>query len=277
MLPATLLIVLLIIYPMFYAIWLSFRDQYILLRGFASNFIGLDNYLRMLGDKTWLRSLGITLFYMVGSVAGEVILGTIFALLLNRKMKFRWIFRSIILMPWVMPPVAVAITWRWILDGQWGILNRILMSLGIIQKEIVWLVDQRFLWFWVLCVSWWKFMPFSYVNLLAGLQAIPNTVLEAATIDGTNRWQRLRLIVLPLLKPVFVVVILLRMIWNSQTFSILWALTKGGPQQKTLTLPLKIYMESFHFFRTSYGATLGVSLLIVMFFLSFLYMKRLYD
>jgi multiple sugar transport system permease protein len=274
LIPALGLLVVFIGYPIGYAIWLSFQDLY-LLRGLDSlTPYGFGNYLRFFNDALWTKYVANTAIWTFGSVAGEVLIGTILALLLNRKMVLRGLLRGLVLLPWVMPPVVAAIVWKWILDGQWGILNYLLTSVGLLKEPIVWLTDPTTMWWSILMVSWWKSMPFAFVNILAGLQGVPGELYEAAELDGANRWNLFWHITLPLLRPVLTVLVLLMTIWRSHEFSLLWVLTQGGPGTDSTTIAILAYRTSFVFFRTSYGASMGVLLMLVILVFTVLYMRR---
>lgn len=274
LLPASAFMVGFVVYPIIHAVWLSFHDLY-LLRGLDSiQPYGLGNFRRFLGDPESLQYIGNTAIWTLGSVAGATVLGLILALLLNRPLPFRAILRGMPLLPWVMHPVVVAILWRWILDGEWGILNYLLVSAEILSAPINWLSDERTMWATILMISCWKNVPFAFVNLLAGLQMIPEELYEAAQIDGASRFQRFWLITMPLLRPVLAIVVLLTTIWRSYDFGLLWALTRGGPRGSSTTLAILAYRSSFEFYRVAYGASIGVMLMGVMLVFTVLYMRR---
>ncbi len=275
LLPAFTFFAVFIIYPILHAVWLSFQDLY-LMRGIDSiEPYGFGNFRRFFADPRWTLYVRNTVIWTFGSVVGEVGLGLLLALLLNRRIPFRPVWRGIVILPWLMPPVVVAIVWRWILDGEWGILNYVLMNLGIIQSRISWLTNRSTMWISILVISWWKSIPFSFVNLLAGLQMIPEELYEAAIVDGASLWHRFRMITLPLLRPVLVVVTLLMTIWRSHDFNLLWALTRGGPGGQSTTLAILSYRVGFEFYRVAYGASIGVLLMAFMLVFTGVYMRRI--
>lgn len=272
--PGLALLAVFVVYPIGHAIWLSFHDLY-LLRGLDSiEPFGFGNFRRFFSDPAWITYATNTAIWTFGSVVGEVALGTILALLLHRQLFLRAVWRGLVLLPWLMPPVVAAISWKWVLDGQWGILNYILVNLGLLNVPITWLSDERTMWLSILMISWWKSIPFAFVNVLAGLQMIPGELYEAAEIDGASRWHRFWHITLPLLRPVLTVVVLLMTIWRSHDFDLLWALTQGGPGEASTTLAILAYRSSFEFYRVAYGASLGVLLMSVMLAFTILYMRR---
>lgn len=274
LLPAVALLLVFIAYPIGYAIWLSFQDLY-LLRGIDSIIpYGLGNFQRFFSDPKWTKYALNTAIWTFGSVIGEVTLGTILALLLNRPLPLRGLLRGLVLLPWVMPPVVAAIVWKWILDGQWGILNYLLLNAGLLDRPVTWLTNPATMWWSILMISWWKSTPFAFVNVLAGLQSIPGELYEAAQLDGASRWNQFWHITLPLLRPVLTVLILLMAIWRSHEFALLWVLTQGGPGDASTTMAILAYKTSFVFFRTSYGASMGVLLMAVILIFTIFYMRR---
>lgn len=273
-LPTLALMTLLVGVPIVDAVTLSFKDLY-LLRGLtATGFTGLSNYVRFFRDPNCLTYLRNTLVWVLGSVAGELIIGMAVALLLNRQSRARGILRGLILIPWLMPPVVVGVTWKWILDGQWGILNRIVTGAGILRNPIVWLADPRFMWPSIIMVDIWKNMPFAYVNLLAGLQMIPRELYEAAEIDGASKVRAFTSITLPMLKPVISVVVLLLTVWRANEFSLIWVLTQGGPGISSMTLAPLVYSTGFQYYRMSYASAIGVVLMAIMMLFMGIYVKR---
>ncbi len=275
LIPAFAFFITFILYPIAHAIWLSFQDLY-LMRGIDSiEPYGFGNFRRFFADPRWTLYVRNTVIWTFGSVIGEVALGLLLALLLNRRIPFRPIWRGIVILPWLMPPVVVAIVWRWILDGEWGVLNYALMNLGVIESRISWLTNRNTMWISILMISWWKSIPFSFVNLLAGLQMIPSELYEAAIVDGASLWHRFRMITLPLLRPVLVVVTLLMTIWRSHDFNLLWALTRGGPAGQSTTLAILSYKVGFEFYRVAYGASIGVLLMAFMLMFTGVYMRRI--
>ena len=275
LIPAFAFMVGFIVYPIMHAIWLSFQDLY-LMRGIDSiEPYGLGNFRRFFADPRWGLYVRNTLIWTFGSVIGEVLIGLLLALLLNRRILFRPIWRGIVILPWLMPPVVVAIVWRWVLDGEWGVLNYVLMRMGVLETRISWLTNRSTMWASILMISWWKSIPFSFVNLLAGLQMIPEELYQAAIVDGASLWHRFRLITLPLLRPVLAVVALLMTIWRSHDFNLLWALTRGGPGGASTTLAILSYRTGFEFYRVAYGASIGVLLMAFMLVFTGMYMRRI--
>lgn len=273
-LPTVILLVVLIAYPIGFAFYLSMQDLY-LLRGFdTSKFVGLKNFIDFLSNPDTPRYFLNTFMWVAGTVLGELTIALGVALLLNRSFRGRGLIRGLILVPWVLSPVVAGVIWRWILDGQWGVLNHILMKVGLIAKPLQWLSDPNLVWISLIGVTIWKAFPFACVNILAALQVIPPELYEAAAIDGSNSWQAFKEVTFPLIKPVLTTVGLLLTIWRTNEFNMIWVMTQGGPGITTTTLSVHTYLQSFRYYRVSTGASIGVLLMIFLFFLTTIYVKR---
>jgi len=273
LLPGLVGLAMFVVYPMLSGIALSFQSKY-LLEPDKDAWIWFENFRKFLFANPKLGLyVGNTVLWVIGSVVGSVSLGLVLALLLNREMRFRGIYRAFALIPWVMPMVVAAIVWQWIFNANWGIANHVLRSLGLISKNIVWLADRTFIWPAILVVSVWKGYPFSFAFLLAGLQVIPKDLYEAATIDGASRWRTFRHITLPMLRPQLFVIVLLSTVWNANEFTAIWMLTKGGPADYTMTIAPLVYQTSFQFYRMGYGASIAVLLMIVVMSLAAVYIR----
>jgi multiple sugar transport system permease protein len=274
LLPAYGLIIVLIGYPMVFAVLLAFQDLYLVKGVDSATWIGLANFQRFLWDPRTPLYIKNTVIYVTGCVSTQFILGLLMATLLNRPLRFRSVLRAVALVPWVMPTLVSAIVWRWLLDGQWGILNWVLMKVGLISQPVIWLADRNVIWPTVIFVTLWRHFPFWYVNLLAGLQVIPQDLYEVATIDGASTFRSFLHITLPLLKPVIIVLVLLETIWHANEFATIWALTRGGPGDATMTLAPLVYMTSFSFYRMGYGSSIAVVLSVAMMVLTAIYLRR---
>lgn len=271
--PGILALCVVIAWPMIEGIRLSFTDTNII-RGFnVRNFVGLDNYVAFFRDPKFGHYLQVTGIWLIGGLIGSSVLGLLLALLLNREMPLRFLWRSIALFPWVMPMVVVGMTWKWILDGQWGILNYLLTSLGITHQNILWMADPRWIWPSILLVKTWKSFPFWYVTLLSGLQVIPQEMYEAGKMDGTNPFTAFWYITLPQLRPVITILFLLDTVWTVNDFASIWVLTRGGPADLTMTLSPLVYVTSFDFYRLGQGSAIAVLMMIVMMIFSVTYIR----
>lgn len=273
LLPALMAIFGVIFYPIIKAVIMSLQS-YSLLELDNVHFVGLKNYIKVVNDHVFWISLGNTLWYLFGSVGIEFIIGLITALLLNQKFKFRGFIRTIILIPWVLPSILTAFTWSWMLNGNYGLINDILARLGIITKFIPWLASEKTALPAVILATVWKGTPFFVIMLLAGLQAVPRDLYEAASIDGASQWQKLIYIILPTIMPVIVTTTLLRVIWTANSVDIIYLMTQGGPGNETQVLSVYTYSKAQS--TLNYGYTSAMAMFLTLFLLIFVifYLKR---
>lgn len=262
LLPATLALLAVIAYPLFYGFFLSLTDANPL--SLERNFIGFENYADILDDSVYQNSLWLTIRYTAIIVAIEFPLAMILALMLNEPIRGRAIYRAMLLIPWVMPNVVAAIIWRWIYSPDFGLLNFVLAELHIIDSYLSFTGDASRALPAVILVSVWKGIPFSTIVLLAGLQAVPADLYEAARVDGANAWQRFRDITVPGILPIIVIVIVLRAVWSFNSFDLVYVLTGGGPGWATQLLSIYVYLSSFQYQQLGYGAAMAVTMLIIL-------------
>jgi multiple sugar transport system permease protein len=210
-----------------------------------------------------------------GIVALSYALGLLAAVLLNQKLRGKGIYRALILVPWIIPPVVAYISWQWMLNDQSGAINLALMRLGLTNPidPIIWLADPNLAMVSIVTVGSWSRFPFMMITMLAALSAISDEVLEAAALDGANRWQRFRDITLPLILPVSVIATLLQAIWTFNDFALPFVLTGGGPANATTTLVLLAYKEAFRQFNIGYGTSLAVISMVLMLALGTVYLR----
>ena len=273
--PAFAILGLVVAWPLFETLRLSFLDVY-LLRGMGERaFVGFDNYLRFLRHPNAPVYVVNTLIYVGGGVAGTFVAALGLALLLSERIALRAFWRGLALIPWAMPITVTAMIWKWVLDGQWGILNYVLTSLGVIDSYVSWLSSGTWMWPAILAVSVWAMTPFMFVTLLSGLQGIPREIYEAAKIDGAGSWTMFWRITLPLLRPVIMTVLLISVILHLREFAIIWILTSGGPGIRSTTMSPLVYVESFRHFRMGYGAAIGVILMSASLLCTWIYLRRL--
>jgi len=261
LIPLFLILFLLLAYPIASAIWITLQDKTI---GMVGRFIGLGNYRELLLDDPFFWQVVRNGFiFTVGSVLLKMIVGMVMALVLNQPLVLRGLWRGLLLMPWVAPTVVTALSWRWILDLT-GVLNLILRDLGLMKTSIPWLAQYGTALFSLILVNTWRGFPFFGITLLAGMQAIPQELYEAAEIDGASVWQRFRFVTLPSLRTVILVVTILSTIWTFNDFSIVWLLTGGGPGHATDVFATYTYKLGFVTSRLGYGQTVSVILAPVL-------------
>jgi multiple sugar transport system permease protein len=261
-LPMILFTLGMLFYPFSSALILSFQDKLV---GQTPKFIGLDNYIRLFtADPIFPRVILNTLLYTVITVALKLCLGMGMALMLNQTFRFRGFVRGIMLLPYVTPDLVVALTWRWIFDATFGVLNYILKTLDIIQINVAWLSNA---WSGLGAVSIaniWRGFPFFGICLLAGMQAIPGDHYEAAEMDGANVFQRWWNITVPALKAVTMVAVVLSTIWTFNDFTLLYIMTGGAPADQTHIFATYTYVLSFKYNRIGYAMALTVVMLPIL-------------
>jgi multiple sugar transport system permease protein len=261
--PLIVVLLGLIAYPFFSAIWLSFQRKSV---GTAAVFIGFGNYYTLLTNSTYgfLTSVRVSAVYVVAAIAMKFVLGMCMALLLNERFRGRMLMRGILFLPWAMPTLIVALAWRWIYEGSPnGLINMLLIQTFHITTLVQFLANPNIALWSVIVATVWQGTPFWTMMFLAGMQAIPQEMYEAAKIDGANVFQRFFSITMPLLRPVIVVTCLLSTIWTANSINFIYVLTKGGPINSTMTFP----MLAFSFVGAGAGGQLGLGAAVsVMFF-----------
>ncbi len=238
-------------------------------------FVGLENYATVLSDDSWFNALRVTGLVAGASVAVELVLGMIIALLINRSFRGRGIVRASVLVPWALTTVVSAKMWAWIYDGRYGIFNDLLMRVGAIDQPIIFLVRPELTVWAMIAAEIWKTTPFMALLLLAGLQLIPSELYEAAALDGASRWQSFWRVTLPMLRPTVLVALLFRTIDAVRMFDLPRVLTNGGPGKSTETVVLYTYNTFFTSLNFGYGSTLAVMIFLIVVVVSFIYIKVL--
>lgn len=258
--PTLITITIVMVFPLIYGFVMSFFEDEVIL----TQFVGFGNYFEIINSPKFWNSLMITLIFTLSSVGLHFVLGMILALLLNDNSISNSIARVIVLIPWMVGESIVAIMWKWVFDPSFGILNYVFTKIGLISQNIAWLGDPRFALLSVIIVRVWRGFPFIGLLLLAGLQAIPESQYEAATVDGANSWQVFRFITLPNLKHVITVALTLDLIWTMRSMALINVLTEGGPGNATKTIPIRIYEEGFQFVKLGSAAAYSVLLFFIL-------------
>jgi multiple sugar transport system permease protein len=263
-LPAVALVALAFVYPLGYTLDTSFHDVRIgNVVGGGAPWVGLENWHEVLGDSRFQHALLVSAIYTTASIGIAFVVAFGLALLLAEPFPGSGAMRALLLLGWVLPTVVSANVWRWMLDGDYGVLNFVLENAGLIDGPQFWLTDPGTALVGAILVTVWITVPFDLVLLIAGLQAIPRHLHEAAASDGATAWQRFRHITLPLMRPVSLVVILLSFIYTFRTFDNIYVLTRGGPGDATSIVPVYAYQETFRFFRFGEGAVATSVLLVI--------------
>jgi len=273
--PAIVTILLIAVIPLGGTIWDSLFRLSLRFENAPRPFVGLENYRTVLSDDAWYNALGVTGLVAGVSVAAELVLGMIIALLINRSFRGRGIVRASVLVPWALTTVVSAKMWAWIYDGRYGVANDLLMRLGLIESPIIFLVRPDVTIWAMTAAEIWKTTPFMALLLLAGLQLIPGELYEASALDGASRWQTFWRVTLPILKPTILVALLFRTIDAVRMFDLPRVLTNGGPGKSTETVVLYTYNTFFTSLNFGYGSTLAVMIFLIVMVISFVYIKVL--
>lgn len=267
-LPALLLLAMLIAYPVAYTALLSVTDN-------QGNLVGLENFRRILRARATEQAAWNTLVWVLGSIVFQVVLGVLAAILLNQSFRGRGVVRAIAVIPWVVPGIVAATTWAWMLHTEFGIINYMLTAPGVIDEPVGWLTNGSTVMPVMIAINVWKMFPFVAIMVLAGLQSIPNDLYEAARIDGASFWEEVRYVMLPQVRPVIVAVSLLLVIWALNHITIIYAITRGGPANRTLITPIQIFRTAFENVQFGQAAALSVMFFAVTITIVFIYIRTL--
>ncbi|MFE4539473.1 carbohydrate ABC transporter permease [Streptomyces scopuliridis] len=273
LLPALIPILVLSVGPLLYGVSLAFTDAQAG-RTAATQFVGLDNLLDLRHDSLFWESFRIGLLWAVCVTALQFALAMGLALLLNQNLRFRWLARTLALVPWAMPEVVVGIMWRLVYHSDAGVLNKTLTQLGLLGENVDWLADLSYALPAVIAVGVWAGMPQTTVVLLAGLQNVPHELREAAQLDGAGLWRRFTTVTWPALKPVVLAITSLNFIWNFNSFGLVYVLTQGGPGGQTRLPMLFAYEEAFKYGQFGYAAAMGLLMVAVIAVLLTLFLRK---
>lgn len=267
-LPYLLIVVLLFVYLIGSNIYSSFTTE--------EGTFTLQNYTSVFTDPVVGRSMINTVFWVIGSVLGQLLLGLLVALLLNESTKGQILFRSIILiLPWATLDIVAGVMWKWMYNDMYGVLNDILVKLNMINDYIPWLATENMAMISVIIANIWKGFCLSGMFFLAGLQTIPHDLYEAAEIDGANSIKRFWRITIPQLKPVIMTTLMLTVIWTINYFPLIYIMTGGGPGYGTETVVTYIYKLGFRFLEFNKAAALSNILFIAIFAIAFVFLRSI--
>jgi len=258
LLPAAVFLLCFLTYPLGLGVWLGFTDAKI---GRDGVFIGLDNYIALANDSVfWMTVYNTVLYTFIASVL-KFALGLWLALILNENLPFKSFFRAIILLPWVVPTVLSALAFWWIYDAQFSIISWSLIKLGLIDTPINFLGDPNNARASVIAANVWRGIPFVAISLLAGLQTIPQSLHEAASLDGATGLQRFRFITLPMLTPIIAVVMTFSVLFTFTDFQLIYVLTKGGPVNATHLMATLSFQRGIPGGQLGEGAAIAVAMI----------------
>ncbi|MBZ0296165.1 MAG: sugar ABC transporter permease [Anaerolineae bacterium] len=270
--PSLILIFIVVIYPVISGIGLSFQEMR-LTRPDKNGFIGLEHYQDLLSDKVFIKSLTNTVIWVVVGVTSQFLLGLITALALNRGGIVMKIAGVVVLLPWILPSVVAGNMWALMLDSRLGVINDLLVKVGLLSQYKAWFADPNTALPAVLLVALWRGFPFFTLLLLAGLQGIDEDLYEAASVDGASPWRQFWNITLPLLKPIIVATVVLRVIGLVNSPDLMIILTNGGPGQATQVLSLYAFQKAYTDFDFGYAGALSVVMFLILMVFTVIYVR----
>ena len=258
--PAILVVLGLNLYPMLYSFWISL--QRVDLLGGPSSFAGFVNYTLLLQDPVVIMAILRTGYFTVASLVLQTAIGLMIALVLNEQFPGRGFVRALVFVPWAMPTIANATLWQWIYHPNYGVLSSVLFDLDVVSGPVQWLANPYLVMNMVVLADSWKTVPFYAVMFLAAMQGIPDELYEAAAIDGAGRWRQFCAVTLPFLKPMLLIVLVLRTMETLRVFDIIYVLTGGGPGGATTVMGWIAYLQAFQNLDFSAGAA-AANLIVV--------------
>ena len=256
--PVLIYILLVMVYPFLYGVAMSFSNKKI---GQDANFNGLTNYIKLLSDATFRKSIGNTLTYTFLAVAFKTIIGIGMALMLHSKIKMKNLSRGLLLIPWAVPTVMSVLTWKWMMADVGGVLTPMLRSIGLVSGRINWLASPSMAMFSVIMVNVWKGSAFIGISVLAGLQTVSHDMYEAATIDGAGPISKFFHITIPSVRKVIMLAVLVSTIWTFNDFEAIWLMTRGGPVNSTMLISVYSYVTGIR--QQDLGTALAASVLFL--------------
>ncbi len=264
--PLVTCVLILVVYPFFFAIWISFTDRTV--GGGPGVFTGLANYVNLINQLAFQQTVRNTILIVAAVQTSKLLLGLGIAVLLNQQIRFRQFWRGLILLPWAMPGFVAFITWKLLYAPQGGAFNFILLSTGLSNTHIEFLSSRELAIPSVVVALVWRGFPFWVISFLAALQTVSKELHEAAALDGANAWQRFRNVSLPGIRHVVLVVVLVSTIWTTNAFEAIFLMTQGGPSNATMTFPVHAYF-ALQNLRLGEAAAVGVSMLPIFACLAF--------
>lgn len=276
--PTAFFLLAFYVYPTVFNIENSFTDLDLFGLRRGGNWIGVANYFELATSPDFLRVLWNTAFWLtfVG-VAVRIVLGLLLALLLNSHVLVRWRLataaRVLLLVPWATPPIVAIIVWRWMLDTRVGIINQLLVASGLSAHPIAFLATAGWIWPALIVIITWNTLPLVTLTFLAALQSIPTELVEAAEVAGASRWQIVRYVYLPLLRPAIVVMVMMSTFWTFNNFVYVWLTTGAGPGLYTNVMATEVYIKAFIDGRLGYSSAVGVVMATAMILFGILYLR----
>jgi multiple sugar transport system permease protein len=271
LLPGLAMLATLTLYPVLYGVWLGFFNKHSFFP--QQSWVGLDNYLYIVQDSEFWAAFRRGFVYAVSSIVLQIALGLGAALVLNRVFPGRNLVRAMLIFPYVVPTVIAVILWKWLLNSQFGLVNYLIESAGLVDQPISWM-GKDWIMVSLILVSVWQFFPFVVLGLLARLQSVPNELYEAATVDGAGPLQRFFHVTLPQIRNVLFVIVMLRGIWMFTKFDTPWLMIQGGGAETYIrTLPIYTYMRTFAYYEAGLGAAMAVTMFLMLAVVTTIYFR----
>ncbi|MBI1244070.1 MAG: ABC transporter permease subunit [Alphaproteobacteria bacterium] len=271
--PALLVTALVILYPVAQTVLFSLQD-YLLYAPDDARFVGFRNFSMALKDEVFWISLKHSAVWVGGIVFAQLSLGLVTALLLNQSFWWRGIARALVIIPWALPSVIIGLMWTWIFDFNTGVLNDLLIRIGLISQPYAWLASPQSALACVMLALVWQGFPFFAVMILAGLQTVPKELYEAAEIDGASEFRQFIHVTAPAIAGIVATAVLLRIIWVANSLDVILVMTGGGPGYTTHTLPLYAFLRAYSGMEFGYAATLALMLTILLLAIVWLYVRQ---
>jgi multiple sugar transport system permease protein len=274
--PAVILLLLILVGPFGYMVWTSLTDLSFALPDRNGNFVGFDNFRRLMHDPIFGHSFTLTMSFVLGAVSIEFLLGFALALLFRHQLRRQGIVLTMLLIPMMLAPVAIGLIWKLLLQGDFGMVTHYLRAVGIIGLRTALLSDPNLVFLTIMLIDVWQWTPFVTLVLLAGLLSLPREPYEAAVMDGARPWQIFRDVTLPMLRPIIALVILLRAIDAFKEFDKVFILTGGGPGIETELLSIYTYRMSFKDWDLGYGAACAFMVYLVVLIMCSVFYKAVF-
>lgn len=265
--PTAIMLAITILFPLVYALRLSFYSK--------DTFVGFANYIKAIKDLEVRNAFVNTVSFTFFSVLFHALIGLVLAQLLNKVTKGRAILRILLLLPWMIAPVVTGITWRWMLNTQYGVINDILVRIGILKQYLPWLASMNLALPSVIAANIWMRFPYVMIMLFAGLQSIPEELYEAASVDGAAGWTKFTRITLPHLKYIMILTTILDAVYSFRLFDLANVMTSGGPVRASEVLSLLVFRTAFQNFDFNYSSTIAMLVFAVTFLFSIAYIRAL--
>ena len=278
LMPAFFFLIMFYIYPTLFNLQNSFTDLSLFGLKKGGDWVGVDNYVELVTSSDFRRVLFNTVIWLtVVGVAVRIILGLGLALLLDskvlRKYRLTTISRVLLLVPWATSPIVAIVSWRWLLHPLLGDVNKALLAAGIVSQPIAFLSDAFWVWPALITIITWNTLPLVTLTFLASLQSLPEELVEAAEVDGATKWQKLRYVIIPHLKPAIIVMVLLSTFWTFNNFVYVWLTTAAGPGLYTNVMATEVYIKAFIDGRMGYSSAVGIVMATIMVGFGMIYLR----